>query len=81
MCNIMIKRINISLKSETLELLERQAAKGERSQFIDQAIQHYAAQIQKEALRQQVKAGAIHRAERDQHLAQEWFPLEDETWS
>jgi CopG family transcriptional regulator / antitoxin EndoAI len=77
----MVKRINISLKSETLELLERQAAKGERSQFIDQAIQHYVAQIQEEALRQQVKAGAIHRTQRDQHLAQEWSPLEDEAWS
>jgi CopG family transcriptional regulator / antitoxin EndoAI len=76
MCNFMVKRINITLKSETLERLERQVAKGARSQFIDQAIQYYLAQIQKETLHQQVKAGAMHRAERDQHLAQEWSALE-----
>ncbi|NJM78158.1 MAG: hypothetical protein HC852_23260 [Acaryochloridaceae cyanobacterium RU_4_10] len=76
----MVQRINITLKSETLELLERQVNKGERSQFIDQAIQHYIAQLHKETLRQQVKAGAIHRAKRDENLTQEWFALENETW-
>jgi prevent-host-death family protein len=32
----------------------------------------------KDILKKQLKAGAIHRAERDRQLAEEWMSLEDE---
>ena len=33
-----------------------------------------------EDLKQQLKAGAIQRAERDRALAEEWFPVDEEAW-
>lgn len=73
-------RINVTLPSETLTLLAQFAPKGERSRFISEAIQHYIAQIQTETLREQLKEGAIRRAERDLSLAEDWFALEEEVW-
>jgi CopG family transcriptional regulator/antitoxin EndoAI len=31
-------------------------------------------------LKEQLKEGAIRRAERDRQLAEEWFSLEEEAW-
>lgn len=71
----MYQRINITLPTETLQRLETFAPKGERSRFIHAAIQAYISQIQKEKLRQQLKAGAINRADRDRSLADDWLAL------
>lgn len=76
----MYQRINITLPTETLQQLETFAPKGERSRFIHAAIQAYISQIQKEKLRQQLKAGAINRADRDLSLADDWLALEEEAW-
>jgi CopG family transcriptional regulator / antitoxin EndoAI len=74
------QRINITLPAETLQALDRHVPKGDRSQFIHAAIQAYLAQLQKQKLRQQIKEGAIRRAERDLQLADDWFALEEEGW-
>jgi CopG family transcriptional regulator / antitoxin EndoAI len=74
------KRINITLPSETLQQLDELVPKGDRSSFIHTAIQTYITEIKKEKLRQQLKAGAIHHAERDRHLADDWFMLDEEAW-
>jgi CopG family transcriptional regulator / antitoxin EndoAI len=74
------QRINITLPIETLQALDRHVPKGDRSQFIHTAIQAYLAQLQKQKLRQQLKEGAIRRAERDRQLADDWFALEEEGW-
>jgi replication fork clamp-binding protein CrfC len=49
-------------------------------QNIDAAIQSYIAHMQKPKLRQQLKVGAIHHAERDRQLTDNWFALEEEVW-
>lgn len=76
----MYRRINVTLPDNTLKLLDQFAAKGDRSSFIDEAIQNYISQLQKEKLRPQVKEGAIVRAERDRNLASDWFSVEEEAW-
>jgi CopG family transcriptional regulator / antitoxin EndoAI len=73
-------RINITLPRETLQELDKFVPKGDRSRFIQAAIQAYLTQIQTEKLRQQLKEGAIRRAERDRQLADDWFSLEEEAW-
>jgi CopG family transcriptional regulator / antitoxin EndoAI len=73
-------RINITLPTETLQQLDEFVSKGERSRFINSAIQAYISQIQKEKLRQQLKEGAIRRAERDLSLTDDWLILEEEVW-
>ncbi|WP_289500537.1 hypothetical protein [Gloeocapsopsis sp. IPPAS B-1203] len=74
------RRINITLPTETLQKIDSFAPKGDRSRFIHAAIQAYLAQVQTEKLRQQLKEGAICRAERDCQLAEDWFSLEEEAW-
>ncbi len=74
------QRINITLPSETLGLLDRLAEKGERSRLIDEAVRFYVQEIGRAKLRKQLKAGAVERAERDLGLAEEWFGVENEAW-
>lgn len=76
----MYQRINVTLPSETLKQLDEYAPKGDRSRFIDEAIQHYINQIQKQKLREQLQLGSILRAERDRALAEDWFVIEEEAW-
>ncbi|BAU05456.1 hypothetical protein NIES592_17545 [Fischerella major NIES-592] len=76
----MYRRINVTLPDKTLELLDQFAPKGDRSRFTDEAIQNYIAQIHRDRLQQQLKEGAIRRAERDRNLAEDWFALEEQAW-
>lgn len=76
----MYQRINVTLPEETLGLIDRLIEKGERSRFIDRAVRHYVEAVGQANLKQQLKEGAVKRAERDLRLAEEWFPLEEEAW-
>jgi CopG family transcriptional regulator/antitoxin EndoAI len=76
----MSKRINIVLSDKTVEILDRVAAKGARSRFIDRAVRHFIETQGRRTLRRQLKAGYRANAERDLTIAAEWFPLEEEAW-
>ena len=76
----MSKRINIVLPDTTLAVLDRVAAKGARSRFIDRAVRHYVETQGRGSLREQLKTGYRANAERDLAMAAEWFPLEEEVW-
>jgi CopG family transcriptional regulator / antitoxin EndoAI len=54
--------------------------KGDRSRFINEAVPYYITQKALVNLREQLKQGAIQRAERDLGLVKEWFNLEEEVW-
>ncbi len=74
----MHQRINITLPKETIQLIDRIARKGKRSVIIDQAIRHYVRSVGRKTLREQIKEGAISRAERDLAIAEEWCMLGDD---
>ena len=76
----MSKRINIILPDKTVAVLDRVAAKGARSRFIDHAVRHYVETQGRRSLREQLIAGYGANAERDLAIAAEWFPLEEEAW-
>ena len=76
----MNKRINIVLPDTTVSVLDRVAAKGARSRFIDRAVIYYVETQGKQSLREQLAAGYRANAERDLAIAAEWFPLEEEAW-
>ena len=77
---IMHRRINITLPEATVGLLDRVAAKGDRSSLIAAAITHYMEATGRARLRRRLKEGAIRRAERDRRLVADWFALDDEAW-
>lgn len=74
------KRINITLPSDTIQLIDRVAEKGDRSRFINEAARYYVREAGKAKLRKFLKEGAVKHAERDLTLAGEWFQLEHEAW-
>lgn len=76
----MHQRVNITLPATTMRLLDRIAKPGNRSRVIAAAVERYAEDLGREALRRKVKDGAVKRAERDRGLAEAWFALDDGTW-
>jgi len=74
------KRINITLPESTIEMLETVAGKGSRSSLIDSAVRLYVKNLKQKSLKQQLKEGAIARAERNLQMSNEWAHLEDEVW-
>jgi len=75
-----VKRVNVSLPSETLSKIDRIAERGDRSRFIDRAVNFYVREIGKQSLRDALKERAQKHATRDRALAEEWFFLEEEAW-
>lgn len=73
----MYQRINITLPTNTVKLLDRVTLKGDRSRIIDEAVRMYITHIGKANLRKRLKEGAIANNNRDQEIASEWFALED----
>jgi CopG family transcriptional regulator/antitoxin EndoAI len=76
----MYRRVNISVPDETLQLIDRVAAKGDRSRFIAEAVRHYVTRTSRTRLRKRLKEGALRRAARDRALAEDWVLLEEEAW-
>ncbi len=76
----MSKRINVSLSTSTVAMLDKVAPRGQRSNFIDRAIQYYVKDQNLQSLRLRLKKEALANAERDLAMATEWFPLEEESW-
>lgn len=76
----MHRRIHITLPEKTVQLIDRVTGRGDRGRFIDEAVKHYIEEVGRTNLRKRLEEGAIRRAERDLHLAEEWFPLEEEAW-
>ncbi len=74
----MQRRINVSLSEEAVRLLDRMAAKGDRSRFLDELVKRTARG--RAELRAQLKERAIRRARFDRQIAAEWDPLSDEVW-
>ena len=76
----MYRRINVTLPEETVRLIDRVSEKGHRSRLIDEAVKSYIREMGRANLRELLKKGAHHRAERDRRLAEEWFLLNEEAW-
>lgn len=71
-------RINITLPEKTVKLIDRVSRKGGRSRLINEAVRRYVREVGRARLRQQLKAGYIQGAERDRHLVEEWFLVDEE---
>jgi CopG family transcriptional regulator/antitoxin EndoAI len=76
----MHQRVNITLPATTIRLLDRIAKPGNRSRVIAAAVERYAEDLSRAALRRKVKEGAVTRAERDRGLAEAWLALDGGTW-
>ncbi len=73
------QRINITLPDQTLKRIDRIAKQGNRSRFIDTAVNFYLSHQAQAELRHELQEGALARAERDSAISAELFDLTD-TW-
>jgi CopG family transcriptional regulator/antitoxin EndoAI len=74
----MRRRINVTLPEETLRMLDRIVSRGDRSEFIKEAVEKYVKQVGRANLRKELKESAIRESELDLRVAEEWFDLEEE---
>ena len=76
----MSKRLNIVLPETTVKTIDRLAKPGQRSRFIDKAVQHYVATSSPEALHERLKAAAIRDRDLNLEIANDWFAVDQEQW-
>jgi phosphate uptake regulator len=76
----MAKRINLILEAETEQTINRAAKPGERSRFINRAVQHYAATHSTEAIRERLKAAALRDRDLAREIANDWRAVDREAW-
>ena len=82
----MLQSVNIQIPDTIVQMLDELAERdnssedrvSQRSTLITVALQHYSEFLQKNELRDRIKAGAMYHAERDRQLSEEWFALEEE---
>ena len=74
------ERINITLPRSTLGLLDRVASKGNRSRFIDEAIQRLANERSRRELRKLLEEDGRVNRERDLAVHAEWTAVDADTW-
>lgn len=76
----MHQRLNITLPAETVKLIARSRKRGDRSRFIDHAVKFFVKEQRRAELRALLKEGAVKRAKRDRGIAEDWFPIEEQSW-
>jgi len=76
----MSKRINIVLPETTIQTIDRMAKPGQRSRFINQAVQHFVSHRSTEALRSQLERAAVRDQDLDREIAADWFAVDKEAW-
>src|ERR1700680_4154290 len=68
----MAKRINVILPESTVHTIDRLARPGQRSHFIDVAVQHYVMTASPEALRERLRLAALRDRDRDLSITSDY---------
>ena len=76
----MRKRISIVLPETTIEAIDRMARRGQRSEFINEAVKHFLSRHSAEAMRTQLEAAIIRDRDLDREIAADWFAVDAEAW-
>lgn len=73
-------KVTLTLPTEVMDAVRREASPRGYSKFIAEAVVYFIEERGRRALRERLIAGYRARAGRDQALAEEWRPLEEEVW-
>ena len=76
----MAKRINVILPENTVRTIDRLSRPGQRSRFIERAVQHYVTTASPEALQERLKQAALRDHDLDLEIASDWFAVDQEQW-
>ena len=76
----MTKRINVILPADTVRTIDRMVRPGQRSRFIERAVQHYVATASPEALEERLKQAAIRDRDLSLEITKDWLAVDQEQW-
>lgn len=76
----MARRINVILPEATVRTIDRLSRPGQRSRFIERAVQHYVATASPAALQERLKQAALRDNDLDLEIAGDWFAVDQEQW-
>ena len=76
----MAKRINVILQEATVRTIDRLSRPGQRSRFIERAVQHFVATASPEALEERLRQAALRDRDLDREIASDWFAVDQEQW-
>ena len=74
------EKVTLTLPSEVMDAVREEAEPRGYSQFIAEAITYYVQEQRRSALRERLIAGYQASAARDQELAEQWRPVEEQVW-
>jgi metal-responsive CopG/Arc/MetJ family transcriptional regulator len=74
------EKVTLTLPSELMDAVREEAEPRGISKFVAEAVTYYLQEQHRSALRERLIAGYQASADRDRALAEEWRPLEEETW-
>jgi hypothetical protein len=76
----MVRRINVILAEATVRTIDRLARPGQRSRFIERAVEHYVTTASPEALEERLKQAAIRDRDLDLEITNDWSAVDQEQW-
>ena len=76
----MSKRLNIVLPETTIRTIDRIVKPGERSRFINQAVQHYVSNRSLEVLRARLESATLRDQDIDRDVAADWLTVDQQQW-
>src|SRR5665213_4551646 len=76
----MNKRINVVLPEATVQSMDRIARPGQRSKFIEQAVQYFVSYRSSEAVRIRLEQTTVRDRDIDREIASDWFAVDNEAW-
>lgn len=76
----MARRINVILPEAMVRTIDRLSRPGQRSRFIERAVEHYVATASPEALEERLRQAAIRDRDLDLDIAGDWFAVDQEQW-
>ncbi len=74
------KRVNFTLPIETIELINKTAPRGKKSELVNRALQVYIRHLKQKSLRKAMREEALADAELDLEMTKEWNAVDQETW-
>ena len=75
-----LKRINVILPEDTVRTIDRLSRPGQRSRFIERAVDYYVTTASQKALEERLKQAAIRDSALDVEIGNDWFALDQEQW-
>ena len=74
------EKVTLTLPKGLMETVREIAPQRGISRFVGEALEYFIAARRRQALRERLKAGYLADATLDREMAEEWRPLEEETW-